>query len=246
MAEIILQANGRLVLFAEGRLSRTGTLMKLFDGTGFLLNKTNAKVITCYLRGANRLPYSPNPGLKRCFPTITAHFSDVLVPPKVENLNAIQTRAKLTGWLRDQMVNQQFNIEMEFGPHDVLSAIAAAASERSAQTILEDASHQRLTYRRLLRGCGCSITTIAAVTFPGTDHVGILLPNINAVPSPYARPVAARQNPRHPQFFHWPHGYAGLLPIGRSKTNHHLPRLPRTGQIKSRFTHRRGRRNSLS
>src|SRR5580698_9020035 len=44
-----LQANGRLVLFAEGRLSRTGTLMKVFEGTGFLLHKTNAKVITCYL-----------------------------------------------------------------------------------------------------------------------------------------------------------------------------------------------------
>ena len=54
-----LQANGRLVLFAEGRLSRTGTLMKLFDGTGFLLHKTNAKVITAYLRGANRLPLCP-------------------------------------------------------------------------------------------------------------------------------------------------------------------------------------------
>ena len=49
-----LQGKGRLVLFAEGRLSRTGCLMKLFDGTGFLLHKTQAKVITCHLRGAHR------------------------------------------------------------------------------------------------------------------------------------------------------------------------------------------------
>src|SRR5688572_11971692 len=35
MAEF-LKGGGRLVLFAEGRLSRTGSLMKLFDGTGFL------------------------------------------------------------------------------------------------------------------------------------------------------------------------------------------------------------------
>src|SRR5215510_12463075 len=52
-----LQAKGRLVLFAEGRLSRTGCLMKLFEGTGFLLHKTPAKVITCHLRGAHRLPF---------------------------------------------------------------------------------------------------------------------------------------------------------------------------------------------
>ncbi|HUR45468.1 MAG TPA: 1-acyl-sn-glycerol-3-phosphate acyltransferase, partial [Candidatus Saccharimonadales bacterium] len=45
MAEF-LEGKGRLVLFPEGRLSRTGSLMKLFDGTGFLLHKTNAKIIT--------------------------------------------------------------------------------------------------------------------------------------------------------------------------------------------------------
>src|SRR5271154_1245536 len=71
MAEY-LQTGGKLVLFPEGRLSRTGSLMKLFDGTGFLLFKTNAKVVTCYLRGARRLPYSPNPNQRQWFPTVTA------------------------------------------------------------------------------------------------------------------------------------------------------------------------------
>ena len=40
------------MLFPEGRLSCTGSLMKLFDGTGFLIFKTRAKVITAYIRGA--------------------------------------------------------------------------------------------------------------------------------------------------------------------------------------------------
>src|ERR1700722_9604054 len=76
-----LQGGGRLVLFAEGRLSRTGDLMKLFDGTGFLIFKTKAKVITTYLRGAGALPYSPNPNEKKLFPKVTAHFSAALPPP---------------------------------------------------------------------------------------------------------------------------------------------------------------------
>ncbi|HEY2951426.1 MAG TPA: 1-acyl-sn-glycerol-3-phosphate acyltransferase, partial [Verrucomicrobiae bacterium] len=92
MAEY-LQGNGRLVLFPEGRLSRTGTLMKLFDGTGFLLHKTRAKVITGYLRGAHRLPLSPNRDDKKWFPKVTAHFSDVLTPPKLEHLSTAQARA---------------------------------------------------------------------------------------------------------------------------------------------------------
>src|SRR5438045_3433100 len=46
-----LKAGGRLVLFAEGRLSRTGWLVKLFDGIGFQLHKTSVGVITCDSRG---------------------------------------------------------------------------------------------------------------------------------------------------------------------------------------------------
>ena len=53
MAEY-LQQGGRLVLFPEGRLTCTGSLMKIFDGTGFLILKTRAKVITAHLRGAQR------------------------------------------------------------------------------------------------------------------------------------------------------------------------------------------------
>src|SRR6185503_15587623 len=75
MAEY-LEGKGRLALFAEGRLSRTGVLMKLFEGTGFLLHKTGAKVVTCYLREAHRLPFSPNVDQKKWFPRITAHFSE--------------------------------------------------------------------------------------------------------------------------------------------------------------------------
>ena len=60
MAEY-LQKGGRLVLFPEGRISCTGSLMKLFDGTGFLIFKTRPKVITAYIRGAERLPLLPDP-----------------------------------------------------------------------------------------------------------------------------------------------------------------------------------------
>src|SRR5438105_14987265 len=70
-----LHHGGRLVLFPEGRMSTTGSLMKLFEGTSFLVAKTQAKIITAYLRGAGRLPFSPNPNRKEWFPRISVHFS---------------------------------------------------------------------------------------------------------------------------------------------------------------------------
>ena len=177
-----LQANGRLVLFAEGRLSRTGTLMKLFDGTGFLLYKTRAKVVTGYLRGANRLPFSPNPAPKKWFPTITAHFSEVLTPPKTEFHTTAQARTQLTTWLRDQIVNQQFEVEMEFGPQNVLAAIVATARERPRQIILEDATRQPITYRRLLVGADVLSQPLQTVLAAEGERIGVLLPNVNALP----------------------------------------------------------------
>ncbi|HWF18833.1 MAG TPA: AMP-binding protein, partial [Verrucomicrobiae bacterium] len=177
-----LQANGRLVLFAEGRLSRTSTLMKLFEGTGFLLHKTNAKVITCYLRGAQHLPFSPNPSPKKWFPNISIHFSEVLTPPKIENASTVQARQKLTMWLRDQMVNQQFNVEMELGAKDVLSAIVAVARQRPRQFILEDVSRKPLTYRRLLAGTDALSQPLQRILMPNESRVGVLMPNVSAMP----------------------------------------------------------------
>jgi acyl-[acyl-carrier-protein]-phospholipid O-acyltransferase/long-chain-fatty-acid--[acyl-carrier-protein] ligase len=180
MAEF-LKGGGRLVLFAEGRLSRTGTLMKLFDGTGFLIFKTKAKVITAYLRGAGRLPFSPNPGRKKCFPKVTAHFSAALVAPELGDISTGRARVRLTNWLRDQMVRQQFEVEMAFGAQNVLSAVAETARQHPGQIILEDATQQTLTYRKLMVGADVLAHALRG-TVTGGERVGLLLPNVNATP----------------------------------------------------------------
>jgi acyl-[acyl-carrier-protein]-phospholipid O-acyltransferase/long-chain-fatty-acid--[acyl-carrier-protein] ligase len=179
MAEY-LEGKGRLALFAEGRLSRTGTLMKLFEGTGFLLHKTRAKIITCYLRGAHRLPHSPNPNEKRLFPRITAHFSEAVTPPHLDHMSTAEARTRLTTWLRDKLVEQQFDVEMEFGPTNLLEAVVERGRLFPKKVVLEDINRQRLNYRRLLVG-----TRLLARRWEGLsggERIGVLLPNVNAMP----------------------------------------------------------------
>ncbi|MEJ0091486.1 MAG: AMP-binding protein [Limisphaerales bacterium] len=180
MAEF-LNGGGRLVLFAEGRLSRTGTMMKLFDGTGFLIFKTKARVITAYLRGAERLPYSPNPNAKKLFPKVTAHFSPVLTAPELGDISAGRARGLLTNWLRDQLVRQQFEVEMKFGAQNVLTAVAETARQRPGQVILEDATLQALTCRKLMVGADVLAQALREKV-SGGDRIGLLLPNVNATP----------------------------------------------------------------
>jgi acyl-[acyl-carrier-protein]-phospholipid O-acyltransferase/long-chain-fatty-acid--[acyl-carrier-protein] ligase len=179
MAEY-LEGKGRLVLFAEGRLSRTGTLMKLFEGTGFLLHKTGAKIITCYLRGAHRMPYSPNRNEKKCFPEVTAHFSEVLVPPPMHDISTSEARTRLTTWLRDKLVEQQFDVEMEFGAGNLLEAVVETAREFPKKIALEDINRQRLTNRRLL--VSARLLASQWTQLKSGERIGVLLPNVNAMP----------------------------------------------------------------
>ena len=178
-----LEKGGRLVLFAEGRITLTGSLMKVFDGTGFLIRKTNAKVITCYLRGANRLRFVRHPGWRKWFPQVTAHFSGVLTAPAFADLSNTLARQKVTGWLRDQMTLQQFETEMTFGPKNLLAAIAETAANIPKRVALEDISLKELTYRRLMVGADVLAAEWRRRLGPTVgEHVGVLLPNVNGQP----------------------------------------------------------------
>jgi acyl-[acyl-carrier-protein]-phospholipid O-acyltransferase / long-chain-fatty-acid--[acyl-carrier-protein] ligase len=181
MAEY-LQQGGRLVLFPEGRISTTGSLMKLFDGTGFLIFRTRAKVITAYIRGAGRLPFSRNPNRKQLLPRVSVHFTDVLPPPELGAISATAARHRLTDWLRDQMMLQQFETEMEFGPRSVPEAIVQSAQERPGRVVLEDVSFQSLTYRRLLVGADLLAAEWRDLPGAADSRIGVLLPNVNAMP----------------------------------------------------------------
>ena len=177
-----LQAGGRLVLFAEGQITHTGALMKLYDGTGFLLFRTRAKVVTCYLRGANRLWCSRQPGWRAWFPRVSAHFSPVLQPPHIPEVSAAVARTKATAWLRDRLVEQQFAVEDQCSPGDMRAAIAQAAREQPKKVVLEDATLQPLTYRRLFVASRLLGKQLGIALSGSPTRVGVLLPNINAMP----------------------------------------------------------------
>ncbi|MDB6054978.1 MAG: aas [Verrucomicrobiales bacterium] len=181
MAEY-LQTNGRLVLFAEGRLSRTGSLMKLFDGTGFLLFKTGAQVITCYLRGIHRLPLSPNKDEKLLFPTITAHFSKALKPPHFDHSSTTETRHELTAWLKRLMIDQRFEVELEQTPPNLYTAIYRQARPFLFRTIIEDAFEKKISYLKLFAGAEILVDRLKPSIPVSQQRVAVLMPNVASFP----------------------------------------------------------------
>mgnify|MGYP000092789366 CR=1 FL=1 len=185
MANFLAQ-KGRLVLFAEGRISLSGSLMKLFDGTGFLIHKTGAKVIICYLRNASRVPFVRHIGWTQWFPRVSAHFSSALTAPKMEGVSNAVARQRITTWLRDALLRQQFEGEQKMGPTNVLALIVEAARKQPGKVVLEDVTLTELTFRRFL----VAIDVLAQEwlrrwgSSAGVDsnRVGVLLPNVNGTP----------------------------------------------------------------
>jgi acyl-[acyl-carrier-protein]-phospholipid O-acyltransferase/long-chain-fatty-acid--[acyl-carrier-protein] ligase len=178
-----LKAGGRLVLFAEGRITLNGSLMKVYDGTGFLIRQTNAKVITCYLRGAARVRFVRHHGWTRWFPRVSAHFSEALTAPSFPDASNAVARSKVTTWLRDRMTLQQFETEMEFGAPNLLAGIAETAANIPGRIALEDVSGAELTYRRLMIGADLLASEWRRRLGPETGgRIGVLLPNVNAQP----------------------------------------------------------------
>lgn len=181
MAEHLKQG-GRLVLFPEGRMSRTGAMMKLYEGTGFLLFKTRAQVIPCYLRGAERIPWARHRGWKRWFAPVSVHYGQPQTPPPCPGLSTTAARVRLTRWLRDVMLEQQLAVEQAFGPPTVTAALLHMAALRPGFKVLEDVTGQKLTYRRLVVGAELLAGIWRARLPAEAQRVGVLLPNANALP----------------------------------------------------------------
>jgi acyl-[acyl-carrier-protein]-phospholipid O-acyltransferase/long-chain-fatty-acid--[acyl-carrier-protein] ligase len=112
---------------------------------------------------------------------VTAHFSAALAAPELGDISTGRARARLTSWLRDQMVRQQFEVEMAFGAPNVLSAVAETARKHPGHIILEDTTLQTLTYRKLMVGADVLAHALRGAV-AGGERVGLLMPNVNATP----------------------------------------------------------------
>ena len=145
-----------------------------------MIFKTKAKVITAHFARADQLPYSRIPTRQKCFPKVTAHFSAVLTAPELGDVSTTRARTLLTNWLRDQMVRQQFDIEMRFSPPTVLDAVARR--KYPGKIILEDATPRRRRNRKLMVGRSAGARFVPP-GFWRANESAYCLPNINATRS---------------------------------------------------------------
>lgn len=173
----LVRAGQRLVAFPEGRITKTGGLMKVYDGAALVADRAGAPVVPVRLDGLQYTYFSRMGGKlrRRVFPRVRL---TVLPPVTLDADPALQGRARrraLGTALQDLMVRAEF----ETRPLDrtLFAALLDAAETHGAgRPIAEDINFSPLTYRKLILGSAVLGRRIAAFSAPG-EHVGVMLPN---------------------------------------------------------------------
>ena len=169
-----------LVIFPEGRITVTGSLMKIYDGAGLIADKSDAMVVPVRLDGPEATIFSRlkrSQVRRRWFPKITV---TVLEPVRLTvdlELKGRKRRQAAGAALYDIMSNLIFTTTST--DRTVIEAIIEAARIHGrGRTAVEDPVTGKLTYRRLLQASailGAKLMPLAGVGKP----IGVMLPTAN-------------------------------------------------------------------
>jgi acyl-[acyl-carrier-protein]-phospholipid O-acyltransferase / long-chain-fatty-acid--[acyl-carrier-protein] ligase len=173
-----LKGGASIVIFPEGRITVTGGLMKVYDGTAMIADKASAAILPVRIDGAERSPFSylrRTQTRKALFPKVKVTF----LPPR-----RLQIDAALKGRARRQAAGralQDMMVEAAVATARIDRTLFAAlvdARARAARDIaVADALGSKLTHRQLIAAAQTLAGKLVPLTSPGAA-VGILLPNV--------------------------------------------------------------------
>ncbi|WP_316395873.1 acyl-[ACP]--phospholipid O-acyltransferase [Bradyrhizobium sp. 33ap4] len=174
----LVAAGEPVVIFPEGRITVSGSLMKVYDGTAMIADKADAVVVPVRIEGAQRshLSYLKNGEIKRSwFPKVTISILPPVKLPVDQSLKGKARRNAAGAALQDVMINAM--VQNAMLDHTLFEGLGHAYRDRdTGKPIIEDALGTKLTYRKLILGAQVLSRKLEQGTAVG-ENVGVLLPN---------------------------------------------------------------------
>ncbi len=212
-----LREGGACVIFPEGRITRTGALMKVYEGPGLIANLADAAVVPVRIDGAQYTPFSRLKGKVRLrwFPKIALTVLPArrfAVPP---SLVGRKRRQRVATALYDVLSTMLFETA-----HFERTLFDAFLDSRHIHgrdaAIIEDAERKPLGYGRLTTASLALGRALARRTRPG-EYVGVLLPNAAATVVAF---FALQAFGRIPAMLNFTTGAEGMIAACRSASVH--------------------------
>ncbi len=180
-----LKAGKQCMIFPEGRITTTGSLMKVYDGTAVVAEKTGAIVVPIHIEGAQFSKFSYLDGTRaawvrqRWFPKVTL---TILPPTEIEapaGLNGHQKHRYLQNRLFLLMRDNAFHARYQ--PRSLFAQLVhAAAFYDSTSTCLNDINNAALSRNKLITASKVLGHQLDK-TLAGQKRVGVLLPNVSGL-----------------------------------------------------------------
>jgi len=173
-----IKQDRKAVIFPEGRITITGSLMKIYEGPALIADRSDAMVLPVAIDGAQFSTFSYLKGKGRVvwFPKIKI---TILPPEKIslpDHIQGHERRNRVTLQLQDIMFRLTYS-SFNFRTTIFGALLNAAKRYGKNRLILEDINRQPLSYRDLITRAIILGRHIRRTTEPG-EHVGVMLPNI--------------------------------------------------------------------
>lgn len=169
--------NKTVVIFPEGRISVTGSLMKVYEGAGVIAAKTGAKVVPLRIDGAqySKFSYIGQLVQTQMFPKIKLFVlpaCELSVPAELSMREKRHAASLKLYDLMASMIYQTTNRQIPL----FNSLLQAERLYGSSHKIALDMQKKTLTYRQFILK-SYILGAAYKKLFQGIDKVGILLPN---------------------------------------------------------------------
>ncbi len=183
-----------LVIFPEGRITTTGSLMKVYEGSGLIADKTGVPVVPIRLEGAERTRFSYLTSAQVRRPFFPKIKVTVLPPRRIELPDGLTGRARRQAagaalyTIMSEMVFSTTNID-----RTVFEAVVDAAIEQGpGHKVFQDPVIGTMTYKRALIGARVLAGKMEPLA-PVGGVIGLMLPtSIGNVVSLFAIMSAGR------------------------------------------------------
>lgn len=178
----LIDSNTPVVIFPEGRITQTGSLMKIYEGPAFLAARTGAQVVPIVFTGPMRTYLSRMPSWYRrqFFPKITVTLHPSQVIPMPEAKSAKLRRKAAAEIMRRMMQNALFATR----PHETIpeALLRVMKEEGSKRVILEDVRQLPESYGHIAKAM-LALGRLASRITADREVVGVLMPNVSTTVS---------------------------------------------------------------
>ena len=177
-----IREDNRVVIFPEGRLTVTGTLMKIYDGTGMVADKTGATVLPIRIEGALYTPFTRLNGRVRIkwFPKIRLTImpaASIKPPEEVKG----RARRKYSGRMLTDIMTDMMFASSHYDKTLFQALLDASKMHGKGKLVIEDVERKPLSYSKVILRCFALGKQIFNFTHQG-ENVGVLLPStVNTV-----------------------------------------------------------------